>query len=307
MNYSAIGSSAGFTMSASSGNNLPFGANLLLGPLADNGGPTQTMLQQTGSPLIDAGSNALVPSDVITDQRGNGFGRISGASVDIGAVEIQAILPAVQSSQFNYTTSPQSLSYTFNETVTVDKAALELHNATTSLIIPADKIALSYDSSANTATFTFPGYPNGVLPDGDYRAFLLKDGVQDSSHNHPDIDHMTIFDFLMGDLNHDRTVSIADFITLASNFGKTGASYADGDVNYDGSVSISDFLDLASKFNTSLPTPPPAAAAPAADLSITGNSVISELQQSRRRRLKGHHHHRPKAAESMMWSRFFHV
>ena len=138
VNYSAIGSSAGFTMSASSGNNLPFGANLLLGPLADNGGPTQTMLQQTGSPLIDAGSNALVPSDVITDQRGNGFGRISGASVDIGAVEIQAILPTVQSSQFNYTTSPQSLSYTFNETVTVDKAALELHNATTSLIIPAE-------------------------------------------------------------------------------------------------------------------------------------------------------------------------
>ena len=129
--------------------------------------------------------------------------------------------------------------------------------------------------------------------------------MQDLSHNHPAIDHITNFDFLLGDLNHDRTVSIADFITLASNFGKTGVGYPDGDLNYDGGVSISDFLDLASKLNTSLPPPPPAA--PAADLSITGNSVIGELGQSRRRRLKGHHHHRPKAAESMMWSRFLRV
>ena len=32
----------------------------LLGPLQDNGGPTQSMAPLDGSPLIDAGSNALV-------------------------------------------------------------------------------------------------------------------------------------------------------------------------------------------------------------------------------------------------------
>ena len=85
--YSAVGSAAGFTMAAGSGNNLPFGANLLLGPLADNGGRTLTHLPQGGSPLVNAGSNALVPAELTNDQRGPGFPRTVGSSVDIGSVE----------------------------------------------------------------------------------------------------------------------------------------------------------------------------------------------------------------------------
>jgi Bacterial Ig-like domain (group 3)/PKD domain len=61
--------------------------NAGLGTLANNGGPTLTMLPQTGSPLIDAGSNALIPTGVTTDQRG--FSRIFNTTVDIGAVETQ--------------------------------------------------------------------------------------------------------------------------------------------------------------------------------------------------------------------------
>jgi len=59
-----------------------------LGPLANNGGPTQTLLPVTGSPAIDAGSNALIPTGFTTDQRGDGFPRIFGSTVDIGAVEV---------------------------------------------------------------------------------------------------------------------------------------------------------------------------------------------------------------------------
>ena len=40
-----------------------------LGPLADNGGPTQTMALLAGSPAIDAGDNNLIPAGVATDQR----------------------------------------------------------------------------------------------------------------------------------------------------------------------------------------------------------------------------------------------
>ena len=47
------------------------------------------MAPLSGSALIDAGSDALVPSGTITDQRGLGFYRPFGASVDIGAVEVQ--------------------------------------------------------------------------------------------------------------------------------------------------------------------------------------------------------------------------
>ena len=65
--------------------------NPLLGPLADNGGPTLTMAPGPASPAIDAGS----ASGLTTDQRGLprpsnilGVPNVSGGA-DIGAVEVQ--------------------------------------------------------------------------------------------------------------------------------------------------------------------------------------------------------------------------
>jgi predicted outer membrane repeat protein len=54
----------------------------LLGPLADNGGPNQTMALQISSPAIDAGNPAHCPA---TDQRG--ISRPQGSACDIGAYE----------------------------------------------------------------------------------------------------------------------------------------------------------------------------------------------------------------------------
>ena len=42
----------------------------VIAALGDYGGPTQTMPLLPGSPAIDAGSNALIPGGVTTDQRG---------------------------------------------------------------------------------------------------------------------------------------------------------------------------------------------------------------------------------------------
>lgn len=58
----------------------------LLGPLANNGGPTLTHAIPAGSPAADAGNNA---AGLTTDQRGAGFPRVSGAAADIGSFEIQ--------------------------------------------------------------------------------------------------------------------------------------------------------------------------------------------------------------------------
>jgi hypothetical protein len=58
-----------------------------LGSLSSNGGPTETLLPLAGSPVIDKGSNSLIPSGVTTDQRG--LPRIVDSTVDIGAVELQ--------------------------------------------------------------------------------------------------------------------------------------------------------------------------------------------------------------------------
>ncbi len=65
--------------------------NPLLGPLAPNGGPTQSQLPQAGSPLVDAIPAAACPSDVTTDQRG--VARPQGGFCDIGAVEVEVVTP----------------------------------------------------------------------------------------------------------------------------------------------------------------------------------------------------------------------
>jgi hypothetical protein len=62
-------------------------ADPMLGPLANNGGPTQTMALLPGSPALSAG----VPlAGISTDQRG--LPRVSGGMVDLGAFEVQRIL-----------------------------------------------------------------------------------------------------------------------------------------------------------------------------------------------------------------------
>jgi CSLREA domain-containing protein len=87
------------------GNNLQFGgaiasscgvgipiADPKLGPLANNGGSTQTMALLPGSPAIDAGNDALCPA---TDQRG--AHRPIGPHCDVGAYEdyLQIYLPLI--------------------------------------------------------------------------------------------------------------------------------------------------------------------------------------------------------------------
>ncbi|MFO0953958.1 MAG: choice-of-anchor Q domain-containing protein, partial [Isosphaeraceae bacterium] len=67
--------------------------NPMLGSLQDNGGPTYTMALLPGSPAIDAGGNALIPSGVVTDQRGAGLAHIDGGTVDIGAYELVPNIP----------------------------------------------------------------------------------------------------------------------------------------------------------------------------------------------------------------------
>jgi CSLREA domain-containing protein len=68
----------------------------LLAAIANNGGATQTYALMSGSPAVNTGSNALAidPNNLplTTDQRGAGFPRIIGGSVDIGSFE-SAFIP----------------------------------------------------------------------------------------------------------------------------------------------------------------------------------------------------------------------
>ena len=65
--------------------------NAKLGTLSDNGGPTATHALLAGSPAINRGKNSrainIAGDPLTTDQRGDGFARIRGGIVDIGATE----------------------------------------------------------------------------------------------------------------------------------------------------------------------------------------------------------------------------
>lgn len=87
--YDLVQNTAGATLS---GSHNVTGQSALLGPLAWNGGPTQTCALLSGSPAIDAGSTTLT-----TDQRG--VTRPQGPADDIGAFELGSIYPPTISIQ----------------------------------------------------------------------------------------------------------------------------------------------------------------------------------------------------------------
>ena len=67
-------------------------ATLKLGALANNGGPTETLLPLAGSPAMGSGSVGLttdsgLPQSLVNDQRGTGYSRIVNNSVDLGSVQ----------------------------------------------------------------------------------------------------------------------------------------------------------------------------------------------------------------------------
>ena len=163
------------------------------------------------------------------------------------------------SAEFNFNSPTQSIRYAFSEDVSASLGVTDvlLENLSTGQTIPSGNLAVSYDAGTNSATFTFPGYAYGALPDGNYRATLLASGVSDLAGNHLAADHLLNFFFLNGDANRDATVNLADFDILAANFGQTGRNFTQGNFDYDPArtVNLDDFNILAGRFGQVLAAP----------------------------------------------------
>jgi hypothetical protein len=97
----------------------------LLGPLAENGGPTATHAVLRGSPALDTGDDTLTD----TDQRGRP--RLSGAHADIGPFEFQVPTPPLLSGLPMLTNG----AFQFTFTNTSDGTFIVL--ATTNVFLPA--------------------------------------------------------------------------------------------------------------------------------------------------------------------------
>jgi parallel beta-helix repeat protein/predicted outer membrane repeat protein len=108
--YNLIGTGGSAGLLNGVNGNIVGVAHALLAPLGNYGGPTQTMDLQPGSPAIDAGSNALLPAGLTTDQRGRT--RIVNGTVDIGAFEVQSTATPYFTS-VPPTKAPQNVAYSY--------------------------------------------------------------------------------------------------------------------------------------------------------------------------------------------------
>ena len=141
-----IASSNGF------GGTVVSNADPQLGPLADNGGPTETMLPAESSPAIAAGDAAAAAGES-SDQRG--YPRVVDSTVDIGAVETGTLPPSFTSNLPGTLTAGQSATLTFTATGTPTPAFSE------SGALPQ---GMSFVDNGN-GTATLSGTPSpGVYP-----------------------------------------------------------------------------------------------------------------------------------------------
>lgn len=154
--------------------------------------------------------------------------------------------------------------------------SVQFTNLTTSQVIPASNMTAQYNTFSNTASFSFPGFANGVLPDGNYTGRVFA-GLTDFFGNPLPADATFSFFFLNGDANRDRAVNIADFAIVAARFNQSGF-FSDGDFNYDGVTNIADFSILASKFNTTLPIARQPGWASDGDLASSRASTVTKLR-----------------------------
>ncbi|MEX2188999.1 MAG: lamin tail domain-containing protein [Pirellulales bacterium] len=186
-----------------------------------------------------------------------------------------SIAPLVTSSSVDLSVAPQRLQFVFSEEVLIAATNLTLTNSTTSETVPSGSIAMSYNTSTNTATFTFPGFAGGVLPSGDYTASLSTVGVTDLAGNplQANGNETLAFTWLRGDVDESGAIDAADIDALYAAFSPSngnprfdlngsgsvnqldvdvlvttilGTQY--GDANLDGDVDRADAATLAAHF-----------------------------------------------------------
>jgi hypothetical protein len=208
------------------------------------GGPTY----QCTVAIVDAAGNASPQS---------GPARFT---IDTAAPRVQSVIESG---------APHRVAVTFSDAVVaggIAPASITLRDLTIGRDVPAANVSVIYDPALRLATYVFPGYPGGILPDGDYRLTLPTAAVTDAAGNAMSADVTFDFYVLAGDATRDRAVNFDDLLVLAKNYNKAGATFTRGDFTGDGQVNFDDLLVLAKNYNKALPAAGPATPAAAMDV-----------------------------------------
>jgi hypothetical protein len=131
-------------------------ADPMLGPLANNGGRTLTMMPQIGSPAIDAGNTADAAS-INYDQRGPGFPRVLGAAVDLGAVETAVPLTVFNNADSGYGSLRYAATYAPNNSTITFAPGLSGQTIT----LTGGQIALNQNLVIDGSSLSTPVVLNG--------------------------------------------------------------------------------------------------------------------------------------------------
>ena len=224
----------------------------------------------------------------------NNLARVDYSFFETGPT-VDSVAPSTTGGVFNNNGAPPSgggalrmlVDVSFNDNVgaSLNNSSISVLNLQTETNVPAGNVAVEYLPAGNTARFTFPGYANGVLPDGDYQA-IVSSNVSDFFGNPLAVTQSVNFFVLAGDATRNRSVNLDDFTILASSFGQAGRVFSQGNFNYDaaGAVNLDDFTILAAQFGATLPadldisrTAPPLPGW--ASMSVTGTSSFSDRQR----------------------------
>ena len=135
---------------------------------------------------------------------------------------------------------------------------LELVNITNGEQIAFSLMAVSYEDGTNIASYTFPGYPDGILPAGEYTA-LVSASLTDLFGNLISVTTPLSFSVVTpqpGDTNRDGRVDIDDLNSVRNNFGAVGnedGTLAGDAFPFDGFVNIDDLNAVRNNFGVAGP------------------------------------------------------
>src|SRR5205814_792950 len=247
-------------------------APLNLGPVANNGGPTQTMALLSGSVAIDAGDNCVTDvahcSDanipqLTSDQRGAGYPRKvdgngdSTATVDIGAYEAPPLPGNFQFSSATYSDSETNA--THNATITVTRTngsngAVSVHYATSdgSATAGSDYTATSgdlnwADGDASAKTFDVSVTGDTVFESDETVTLTLSAPTGGATLGSPNTSVLTITNddtaptFSIDDVTHlEGDTGTTSFVFTVTRTGSTALSSQVDFTTQDGSATTGD-------------------------------------------------------------------